>query len=37
LAAKRLELLHELLPGAFRVAVLINPGNPNAQAVLRDV
>jgi putative ABC transport system substrate-binding protein len=37
LAAKRLELLHELVPGALRVAVLINPGNPNAQAVLRDV
>jgi putative tryptophan/tyrosine transport system substrate-binding protein len=37
LAAKRLELLHELVPGALRVAVLINPGNPNADAVLRDV
>src|SRR5262245_19851140 len=37
LAAKRLEILHELVPGALRVAVLINPGNPNAEAVLRDV
>src|SRR5262249_3135601 len=37
LASKRLELLHELVPGALRVAVLMNPGNPNAEAVLRDV
>jgi len=38
LHAKRLELLRELVPGAVRVAVLINPGNAvNAETTLRDV
>jgi putative ABC transport system substrate-binding protein len=37
LAAKRLELLRVLVPGAARVAVLVNPANPNAETVLRDV
>jgi putative ABC transport system substrate-binding protein len=37
LAAKRLELLRELVPRAVRVAVLVNPANPNAETILRDV
>jgi putative tryptophan/tyrosine transport system substrate-binding protein len=37
-AAKRLGLLHELVPKAVRIAVLINPGNvPSAEATLRDL
>jgi putative ABC transport system substrate-binding protein len=38
LTAKRLELLREMLPGAARVAVLVNPANiANAQITLREV
>ena len=36
LAAKRLGLLHELLPGAARFALLVNPTNPNAQANIAE-
>jgi len=38
LAAKGLDLLHELLPRAVRVAVLVNPADPtNTAPTLRDV
>jgi putative ABC transport system substrate-binding protein len=36
-AAKRLELLRELVPGAARVAVLVNPSGPTPEITLRDV
>jgi putative ABC transport system substrate-binding protein len=38
LIAKQLGLLHELVPKAVRVAVLLNPANsPAAETILRDV
>jgi putative tryptophan/tyrosine transport system substrate-binding protein len=37
LAAKRLELLHELVPGATVVAFLMDPNSPGSRAVLPDV
>ena len=36
MTAKRLELLRALVPGAVRVAVLVNPANPNAETIVRD-
>src|SRR5262249_29885017 len=37
-AAKRLALLHELVPKAVRIAVLVNPANsPATESALRDV
>jgi putative ABC transport system substrate-binding protein len=37
-AAKRLRLLHELVPKAVRIAVLVNPGNASvAESTVREV
>jgi putative ABC transport system substrate-binding protein len=33
---KRIELLHQLVPAATAFALLVNPGNPNSQAVTRE-
>jgi putative ABC transport system substrate-binding protein len=35
--AKRLRLLHDLLPKAVRIAVLVNPANPNAENNMREL
>jgi putative ABC transport system substrate-binding protein len=37
LGGKRFGLLHEFLPKARLVALLVNPRNPNAESVIRDV
>ena len=37
LAAKRLEFLRELVPAATRLAVLVNPTNPNTKNTWQDV
>jgi putative ABC transport system substrate-binding protein len=37
LVPKQLELAHELVPTATVVAVLVNPNNPNAETVLREL
>ena len=37
LGQKRLELLHELVPKATLIGVLVNPTGPNLEAVLRDL
>jgi putative ABC transport system substrate-binding protein len=37
LMAKRLELLSELVPQARVIALLVNPNNPNAERIMRDV
>jgi putative tryptophan/tyrosine transport system substrate-binding protein len=37
LTAKRLELLHMLVPGATRVAVLLNPTNPTTENTTREL
>jgi putative ABC transport system substrate-binding protein len=37
IGAKRLELLHEMVPTARIVGLLINPANPNGDALMREV
>jgi putative tryptophan/tyrosine transport system substrate-binding protein len=37
LTAKRLGLLHELMPGAARVVALVNPNSPLTEAIVRDL
>jgi putative ABC transport system substrate-binding protein len=37
IGAKRLGLLHELLPRAARFAVLVNPNNSNAEVQIKDM
>ena len=37
LMPKRLGLLHELLPGAVRFAVLVNPNNPFTASIVKDL
>ena len=37
LGAKRLELLHELVPKATTIGMLVNPGSPNTEAERKDV
>ena len=36
-APKRVELLHELVPAAMVIALLVNPTNPNVETVTRDL
>jgi putative ABC transport system substrate-binding protein len=36
LAPKRIEMLHQLVPAARTVALLVNPANPNAEALSKD-
>jgi putative ABC transport system substrate-binding protein len=37
LGAKQLGLLHEIAPGAARFAALVNPNDPTAESVIRNV
>src|SRR5262245_50204294 len=37
LEAKRLQLLHQLVPKAVRIAVLVNPANPATESAQRDM
>jgi putative ABC transport system substrate-binding protein len=37
LGAKRLELIHELVPGANPIGMLVNPANPSADSQISDM
>jgi putative tryptophan/tyrosine transport system substrate-binding protein len=37
LGPKKLQLLHELVPAATKIAVLVNPANPNREIVLKEM
>jgi putative ABC transport system substrate-binding protein len=37
IGAKRLELLHELLPNATVIGLLVNPSNPTTESLTKDV
>jgi putative ABC transport system substrate-binding protein len=37
LGPKRLQMLHELVPTARTVALLVNPANPNAESLAKDM
>ena len=37
LGPKRLELLHQLFPSAPSIAILVNPTNPNAETLTKDL
>jgi putative tryptophan/tyrosine transport system substrate-binding protein len=37
LGPKRLELLHEIIPGATKFAALLNPNNPSAESLSKDL
>jgi putative ABC transport system substrate-binding protein len=37
LAPKRLELLHDAVPGARDIGLLVNPSNPNTETLLKSV
>ena len=37
IAPKLLELMHELVPTATRIALLVNPTGPNAETLSKEI